>query len=292
MLTSYLEFLWDQGSSRSEGSRVVCGIQWLQPKLKGPTKSQFPAASAALAGWEKQEPGMSRPPVPYVVAQAVVVSLIDLGYLWHGLVIALLFETYLRSGEMLRLRRYQAVPPPPAYSQLPPHVAILASPEELVKPSKTGIRDVSILLDLPREQPLARVLVEYARRNSDQAQSPDQMLWEFTYPELRLKLGLAVQQLGLESMGITLHCLRHGGPSHDRATGARSLEEVQSRGCWRQSASVQRYEKHARLSRQVALIPASSRNNLQLQAERYERDFETLFGPHFAVLKVAGSSSK
>ena len=50
----------------------------------------------------------------------------------------------------------------------------------------------------------------------------------------------------------TTHTLRHGGPSHDVWVGARDLHQVQKHGHWAAFASVSRYEKHARLLRQIA----------------------------------------
>ena len=71
-------------------------------------------------------------------------------------------------------------------------------------------------------------------------------MWDFDYAQLRTALMKTIGELGVDNLGITLHSCRHGGSSHDRATNSRSLREIQSRGFWKQSSSVQRYEKHGR----------------------------------------------
>ena len=45
----------------------------------------------------------------------------------------------------------------------------------------------------------------------------------------------------------TPYRLRHGGATHDRATGLRSLRSIKKRGRWHSDASVRRYEKRVRM---------------------------------------------
>ena len=47
---------------------------------------------------------------------------------------------------------------------------------------------------------------------------------------------------------LVLYQARHSGPSIDRARGIRSLQKIKRRGRWSAESSVQRYERHARLS--------------------------------------------
>ena len=66
----------------------------------------------------------------------------------------------------------------------------------------------------------------------------------------------------------TLYSLGHGGASHNRATGARDLLEIQGRGQWRAASSLRRYEKSGRLSIELEkLAPAVLRRLQILEAE-------------------------
>ena len=80
--------------------------------------------------------------------------------------------------------------------------------------------------------------------------------------------------------------------SHDRATNSRSLQEIQARGFWKQSSSVHRYEKHARLGLQISTIRSASRPRVYQLAALYDVGLEKLFEPHFVRRGVVESSSK
>ena len=96
---------------------------------------------------------------------------------------------------------------------------------------------------------LGDVLVALKQRNS-----PDGFLVPITYMELlRITLDTA-NELGAKALHVTPHCFRHGGATHDQATGARSLAEIQARGFWRAASSVRRYSKHGRLALQLQTL--------------------------------------
>ena len=50
--------------------------------------------------------------------------------------------------------------------------------------------------------------------------------------------------------------------------GLRSLAEIQSRGKWKSPLSVQRYEKHARISEQLEQLDPRVLHDLQCRAGR------------------------
>jgi integrase len=291
VLSMRLEALWDAGAPKAVAQRTISGLLWIDPRLRGVQKLVLPSTSSALTGWARQEPGASRPPLPYVVMQAIVVHLVQSGCPWHGLAIAVLFESYLRSSELLTLQPFQIVPPPDPRSKVYQHVAILAAAEETGTTSKTGIKDVSVLMDLPRQRAVGAILLRYALRRVTPKGSLVSM-WDFDYAQLRTALMKTIAELGVDNLGITLHSCRHGGASHDRATNSRSLRDIQARGFWKQSSSVQRYEKHARLGLQISAIRLASRPRVYQLAQRYDADLEQLFEPHFARLNMAASSSK
>ena len=70
----------------------------------------------------------------------------------------------------------------------------------------------------------------------------------------------AVKALKLSSVGVTSrYQLRHGGASHDAATGARSLEQIRHRGRWRSHSSLRRYDEGARLGHVRERLPPKVR---------------------------------
>lgn len=72
-----------------------------------------------------------------------------------------------------------------------------------------------------------------------------------TYVEYRMALQTAPDELGLRELEPTPHSPRHSGPSNDILHGRMQLMDAQKRGRWVSASSVQRYEKHARVLRQM-----------------------------------------
>ena len=204
----------------------------------------------------------------------------------EALCIVLLFESYLRASEAISLCSYQVIPPPVSGLHQMPYTSILAAAQESKVPTKTNEFDVTVLLDLPRQQALARVLVKLAA-----SKHPRAPLWEFQYSQLRRAFGQALQALGLEPLGATLHGLRHGGASHDRLTHSRTLPEVQSRGNWRDPNTVRRYDKHARVGRQLQLLSPKCLALAERRAQELETNFELCFAPPSGEKGTCASSS-
>jgi hypothetical protein len=92
------------------------------------------------------------------------------------------------------------------------------------------------------------------------------------WPNLNLNsyehaLRVASASLGIQQQRLTPHMARHGGISSDIFEKVVTLEEGGKRGHWRTAASIRRYEKHARLLRMIAKLPAQ----LQLDAQTVAR---------------------
>ena len=270
LLPEFLEYAFDVGVHRTTAAKAVSGLLWACPNLKQNRAVAFPATSAALVGWAKREPSLSRPPLPRAAMIAIVMWLVRNKHKLHAVAVLLMFEGYLRSAELLSLRAFQIVPP--VRNQGPQFVAVLAVAQELQEVSKTGESDISISLDLQRQASLGRVLLTIVRHLS-----PMQKVWPFEYDELSRVFRAAASAQSVAILKPTLHSLRHGGASHDRWVGARSLLDVQSRGAWKQMSSVKRYDKHARLTRQLNVLEPAVRARLEMEVKTFERSFETFF---------------
>ena len=72
----------------------------------------------------------------------------------------------------------------------------------------------------------------------------DAPLWPFNYTELYRSLAEIGRALGI---ALVPNIMRHSGVTIDRAENARSAEECQKRGRWKQASSMRRYEKSGRL---------------------------------------------
>ena len=186
----------------------------------------MPSTSSSLSGWGRLEPGRSRPPIPFLIAQALARRQIDTGHILMGILTMLLFESYARISEALGLRAYQVVEPTAGTKiGVAQFVGILLAPQEEEEVTKTGAQDVSIMLDLPKHAPLAKALLARRELLEDR-----EMMFPFTYDEYRRSFMKSAAHLNLECIHPTIHGLRHGGASNDRALGLRTAMTAQPRG--------------------------------------------------------------
>ena len=169
-------------------------------------------------------------------------------------------------------------------------ITVMACSSSRLLATKTGEQDLSLALDLERHRPLAKLLCRWAGLRSRNSR-----LWDLTYPQLRLVFKQAAVAVGAQKLGASLHSLRHGGASHDRLSNARSLLDVQLRGAWRSTSSLQRYEKFGLVAKELGKLEANTLQAANQATEMLllnsERVFEPLFGRRRASTGSSWSSS-
>ena len=180
---------------------------------------------------------------------------------------------YFRPGELLAVRRCDLVPPSDRALN---SWSVLLHPEEMGRPSKTGVYNDSVSLDSSLTMsPILEVL-------SDPADTS--LAWTFSYPAYSKVFAKAVKELRL--VHIVPYQMRHSGPSIDMAAGRRGLQEVQKRGRWASSKSVLRYERHARLGAEWSKLSPAQRELFGQCADHLE---DVIHGrPHPLTLAVLG----
>ena len=271
-LVDYAEWTFDRGMGREAFSRTLCAVAWGEPALGGPVRRLFPSAHASLAGWRRLQPGHSRPPLPRALALALAAVLAAQGKPDSGLCILVAFECYLRPSEATTLLAKQLVPGSGRGAGVLRFPLLILHPEELATSSKTGEFDSTVAFDLPRHHWIGRAAVRLqALRRGDEP------LFRLSYPQLLADFHAASQYLKLGDLGFTPHCLRHGGATHDRAEGCRSLLEVQRRGMWRAASSVRRYDKAGRLALVLRNLSKAQRVDCDRWAAAAPRLFDNAF---------------
>ena len=240
VMVEFLEALFDAGQGLAMARRVPCAVMWARPALGTPMRRIFPMTSAALGGWKRLQPPFTRPPLPRSIMLFMVLELMERRHFGCALAIALMFETYGRPSEILALTRESVVTPVSLGAGTLGQVVIQIRSADLGITGKTGLTDLSIPLDLPRHAWLANLLRQWSK---DLA--PGQRLWLFSHQELSKLFHDAADNLNVSCLRPCLFSLRHGGPSHDRTVGARSLQEVQQRGGWKSHELIRRYENTA-----------------------------------------------
>ncbi|CAK0911836.1 unnamed protein product, partial [Prorocentrum cordatum] len=253
-LVDYSEWAFDRGMGREAFSRTLCAVAWGEPALGGPVRRLFPAAHASLSGWTRLQPGHSRPPLPRALALAMAAVLVSMGK-----PAATLLAKQLLPGRCNEVGVLQ-------------HPLLILHPEELATSSKTGEFDSTIAFDLPRHHWIGRAAVRLQRLRRE-----DELLFQISHPQLLSDFHAACQYLKLEGLGFSPHCLRHGGATHDRAAGCRSLLEVQGRGMWRAASSVRRYDKAGRLALVMRNLSHAQRRGCEVWAAAAPRLFDNAY---------------
>jgi hypothetical protein len=218
-LPIYLQTLYFSGESPSRGEKLMAGLMYCHPEFSRFGGSRLPRSWKALRGWRRLCPGRSRAPEPRCFWAAVACHLAGRGLGQMGIFVLMAVSTYLRPGEMLSLKRGSVLPPAAGITR---SYAVLVHPMEDGTRSKTGERDVSIMLDskwLKWLDPALETL---------RAGDPELALWDFDYHLFTREFKKSVT--ALQSPHVVPYQMRHSGASCDRASRERSQEEVIKRG--------------------------------------------------------------
>ena len=237
----------------SQNTLFDCAIQNCNVEYPAwPTNARlnYPLAKAAKRGWGTLEPGSSREPCPLEVAFWIASDLLARNLLSIAAAVVLCFDTYIRPGKLLELRHCNVIPPARGLSRQYIQWTLLLH-QEAQDPSKTGQHNDSLIVGSFEREWIGTLLGHLYKRHSKGVQA---FLFDFDLSTFEKEFKHSVNNLGIQKLKLSPHCLRHGGASHDYFIGSRSLADIQQRGCWATFDSVRRYSKHGRLSKQLGLL--------------------------------------
>jgi len=250
----FAEDLFFSGNGVEKAEVLLAAILWKFPGLRRGTSKPLPRLRRNIHGWKKVHPPKTRKPIPRLGVALIVDALIRAGHLRLGIGVWASLEFYLRPGELFGIRMCDIHPPNPVLGAGGRKLTLHLHPEEMGVPSKTGVFDSSLALDLDRDAPLAAVLTTLA-----QTRPRDEYLVPLDYQPASRYFAAAVRTSGLSLLAPVLYSMRHSGPSQDIHDGLRDLRAVKARGRWAADSSVRRYEKGAILNRETMRLPAATR---------------------------------
>ncbi|CAK9105668.1 unnamed protein product [Durusdinium trenchii] len=242
-LSAYLNEMFEDGEDIGEATKTLAAVVDSVPDCT--QKGSLPRSRRCLQGWNRLDPGATRPPIPWELVAAIVNFMLGRQQINEGLLVLLMFDAYLRPGEAISLHRSDLVEPTVQH----PVFCLNLNPSERGASSKMGLSDETIVLD-GRETPWMGLLL---RRHLESHKA--QKLFPIEYRQLKDAWQKALVGLQLSSKHCVLYQLRHSGPSHDRMTKARSLVDIKKRGRWLSDSSVRRYEAAARLNQEFQKLP-------------------------------------
>ena len=235
-LVAFMNERYANGDQASRGEKLLAALCHMAPEWGRLGTRKIPRSWIALRGWRKRCPSRSRRPFPIGVWFALAWKMI-LDEEWlMAMYTVMMLCLYLRPGEALTVRRGDLVPPSFGSASC---WSLLLFPEERKARSKTGAKDDSLLFDTVWCKWLNQVVSEFAKGPKEEH------IFPFSYDEYLKVFKKARVELRIPA--LVPYQARHSGPSVDRMKGFRDLADIQRRGRWMSSASVQRYERHARL---------------------------------------------
>lgn len=256
-MVRFMNHLYLVGRNLYAARTALFGVAFVS-SLNSKDPNIFPKARLVLKGFAKSAPGAQRDPLPW----EALLLMVD--FLWsrnhqndqavaQGLVV--MFDGYLRLNELLSptgsqvtvLKGRASMPYRPVSVTLAPKPHSLADHRDSA--TKSGEFDDTIVFGDDASQKAPRGWIPRLLVTMKRDAGPLKRLVSVTAVEYETAFFSAVQALNLRR----LKC-RHGGPSTDVALGVRGLAAVARRGRWKAGASVRRYEKCGRLSRQVSLL--------------------------------------
>jgi len=253
------------GEPREAATYTLASIKHFHKEVYSLAGGTLPRSRAALSGWRRLQPPVTRLPPPKECVALIVKHLYYQGRKNLARMLWLAVECYFRPGEMLSIRRQQIAPPLMTTKHSRFWVVSL-HPREEGQPSKTHVFNESVALDLPQHRRLDGMLRLLTKG------PPEEELCGVTGNELHRLYTNAASALGLEELEMVPYGARHSGASSDRSSGARSLIEVQQRGRWAALSSVRRYEKAPRILEQLRKLP----EDLRRQAIRAEKEMGSI----------------
>jgi hypothetical protein len=195
------------------------------------------------------EPGESRDPCPWEVALLLMLWFLENGFLLMAAATAISFDTYIRPGVLLGLRRENLLRPAKLVSGAYAAWGIVLAPAESNTYTKVGEQDDSLRVGTLHRMWVTEIVKKLWARTA-----PGAFLFDFDLGKFETTFKRATIALNLEALRLVPHSLRHGGPSTDIYMGLRTLAEVQRRGFWKCAESVRRYEKHSKLLKQLNML--------------------------------------
>jgi len=258
-LIQYCEMAFEAGEDVSFGRTVMAAWSDAFPEYgkNGPYFNMLPRVRRGLAGWAKFDPPSSRVPLGWTITAGITVVVRVLFGLPPAMMIAVIFDVYLRPHEAIGALLCDVTLPLAGLIT----AALTICPRWRGRATKVGDFDDTVLIgegigDSPsRRGDILRIFIQFVEGRR-KVLGPNASLFGVSYATLLRCWKVAGAALGIPADEAVPYASRHGGASQDAADG---LDDrgVQRRGRWSHPKSVRRYKKKGRLQQGLGrLSPA------------------------------------
>ena len=194
-----------------------------------------------------------------------------------ALINVLSFSCYLRPSESLGVMTMDLVEAAPEYGDMMGTPVLILAPFERQKPTKTGVFDQVVLLNDTAILNLNDAIFWWKknallRNGFTVASDPGHVrMWDLHPAEYLKQWKLAAADCNLSQIAESPYQNRHGGASRDRARRLRTPEEVQRRGRWAASSSMDWYDKPGRVQELIGKMPMELKDYAQKIRDSFAR---------------------
>ncbi|CAK0853015.1 unnamed protein product, partial [Prorocentrum cordatum] len=111
-LTSFANYAWTEGLDRGVVHRTCAAFLSEHPDFSWRGALRLPSLSRAMQGWERLDPGLTRPPIPWILTCLIAqIMIVNLKVRMAALVVLTMFMAYLRQSEAENVLEEELVPP-------------------------------------------------------------------------------------------------------------------------------------------------------------------------------------
>ena len=276
------------GARRQVVIDVKQGLEHYFPEVLG----KMILTKRSLEGWGKSRPVQQKAVCPRIVALGLGHKLMEMDRPEEGLAILLIFECYLRVGEVVKLSITDIRLKPPEERTKGNQGALMLKETKRGRNQSVLIRDPFIASLLERHIRNVKITNDSRRPNQDtkihdkeppkkksrttqaRQEEENQPLFKFTQAQLNKQFKMAIKNLGVQELGLTPHSLRYGAASQDFIDGVLDLPGIKSRGRWRTDDMLQYYVQPGLVMDQEGKVAEPLKSRLRRLRDQQGRFFK------------------
>ena len=252
LLSGYVEFLWCDGEPKSTANYTVASVQYYLPECR----HRLAGAWRLVSTWNRVElPFRATPATPELM---LAIAGIFLQWRWPEVAHMILvgFSTFLRTGEMFKIRREHVHLPVAAHQ----HAVIF------LEDTKTGLRKQMTWEKVVVKEQLALDCLKALCKHKP----PPARLLTLSIFTFRKMWKEVVSHLGLQKLNLLPYSIRRGGATSAYRRGM-SFEELMQTGRWANVSTARIYLDESLQELGTLQIPRTSRPILQRAQQTFLR---------------------
>ena len=246
-LSEWIEDLWEQGEGRSVAGDGISGILHFLPEMQGKLKRAYRLFTA----WKKHELPARAPPLVIWMVEGMAYSLVMQGNLRLALIFLLGFDVFLRTGELLELRKRD-------FAFGPRSASCVISLGFTKSGHRRGVQE-SVVCRSPHLVAFAKLVLEKLQ--------PGDYIVVGGGKAFRAAFDLALRTHGLENHGFRPYSLRRGGATAAFRDGA-TWEQIADTGRWTATRTLRIYVADAAAELESFATPRAVVAKLQTSARK------------------------